>query len=243
MSTDRDSCFAHSLPGKPQTTWERLGEHHAAVGDRAHAFAAQFGWAELGRVAGGLHDIGKCAEVFQAYIKGRRERGGDHSSAGAIEARALYPGFVGQALAFCIAGHHAGLADGVALDDRLAGDLNPYPDWRVHTGEPPPLSALAPTRRVLPEAEAGFGKAFLIRMLFSCLVDADFLETERFYAHADGQEVLRGGYLDLDTLRLRLTDHMAKLTASARPTALNILRGEILQHVTACAPSRPACSP
>ncbi len=117
------TVFAHSVPGRPIGDGEPLHDHLRAVGQRAASFAEEFGWGELGRLAGRLHDIGKCSVAFQAYIRGERARGGDHSSAGARVALAAYTGnltFVGRLLAFTIAGHHAGLADWVnSLDDRL----------------------------------------------------------------------------------------------------------------------------
>ena len=85
----------------------------------------------------------------------------------------------------------------------------------------------------------GFWLSFLFRMLFSCLVDADFLETERFYANARGEPILRGGHANLIELRDRLRTYMSKKRADARPTALNALRGEILDHSVAKATLQP----
>ncbi|MHB1110509.1 MAG: CRISPR-associated endonuclease Cas3'', partial [Devosia sp.] len=106
--------YAHSLPGRPAADWEPLGHHLRAVGDRAASFAAAFGWAEVMRVAGALHDVGKFSAEFADYIKCSSEgdvapRGPDHSTAGARVAAASYPGPLGRMLAFIIAGHHAGL--------------------------------------------------------------------------------------------------------------------------------------
>src|ERR1700682_4096011 len=86
------SVFAHSLRDRPIEDWEPLSHHLAAVGNRAAEFATEFGWEEAARVAGRLHDIGKCSAEFQAYIRGKRERGGDHSSAGARVAGEAYGG-------------------------------------------------------------------------------------------------------------------------------------------------------
>src|SRR6266851_2282669 len=84
------SIFAHSLRDRPIEDWEPLSHHLAAVGNRAAEFATEFGWEEASRVAGRLHDIGKCSAAFQAYIRGERDRGGDHSSAGALVASQTY---------------------------------------------------------------------------------------------------------------------------------------------------------
>ncbi|MHB8529963.1 MAG: CRISPR-associated helicase Cas3' [Caulobacteraceae bacterium] len=240
------SLFAHSLPGKPTEEWEPLEHHLEAVGRRAAEFAQAFGWAEAARVAGRLHDIGKCSGEYQAYIarprsEGQFTRGPDHSTAGAREACRAYPGWLGRMLAFAIAGHHAGLADFDSLDRRLDAasyPIKPYAGWQERAGDLAAEAALKPTRRFQMSTEAGFTKAFLGRMIFSCLVDADFLETERFYAEANGEPVDRGGHLH-PTLRERLRDHMASVCGAADPSAVNLLRAEVLGHAISKAGHEP----
>jgi len=101
-----------------------LADHLAAVARRAESFAGAFELGAAGTAAGRLHDIGKSSLAFQAYLcaaadTSLRMRGPDHSTAGAREAQRLYPGSLGQILAFLVAGHHAGLADGKTMPDRL----------------------------------------------------------------------------------------------------------------------------
>jgi CRISPR-associated endonuclease/helicase Cas3 len=240
-----NAVFAHSLRDQPIELWEPLSSHLAAVGDRAAEFAESFGWAHAARVAGRLHDIGKCSAAFQDYIRrgrgdGEPTRGPDHSTAGARVAATTYPGTLGRMLAYAIAGHHAGLCDSGNLEERLVGArlIEPYDGWEAHCGPLPQATALVsplPARN----PEAGFSLAFLARMLFSCLVDADFLETERFYAEAEGEPLCRGGFLDLAVLRDRLRGHMADRQASAEPSAMNSLRAEVLDHVVARADQPP----
>jgi CRISPR-associated endonuclease/helicase Cas3 len=215
--------YAHSLPGWPQSEWEQLRDHLRLVAETCARFAGTFGWAELARVAGLLHDIGKCSHEFQAYIAQPMEdisqRGPDHSTAGACEAVRRFGPQIGQILAFIIAAHHVGLADGDDLARRLTKDLPAYDEWQAHTGPLPPGPALAPTRRPAQSEENGFTVAFLIRMLFSCLVDADRLETADFYARAEGGEVKRVDGTPLPLLRDRLKSYMATKTRSARAEA------------------------
>ncbi len=220
------AVYGHSLPGRPLTAWELLRDHHAAVGERAAAFAAVFGWAEAARATGYLHDIGKVSPEVQRYLRGEGPSR-DHSTAGARVA-AAYPGLLGRTLAAIVAGHHAGLCDGPDLDRRLdpAHDIPAYDGWQAQTAPLPPFAALRPDRRPTANAAKGFDWAMLTRMLFSCLVDADFLETERFYA--GGAPVARGGHPDIAILRDRLRAHLAGL--GAVPSPVNALRGEILDH-------------
>lgn len=171
--------YAHSVSGKPDREWETLRTHAEAVAAQAAANAKPFGWASVAALAGRLHDIGKCSAGFQTYLRGpgTQAKGPDHSTAGAVEARSLYPGPVGRMLAFVIAGHHAGLADGIGLEERLRKTLAPYGGWNQQVGPMPDAKTLTPGRLRRPSPHGGFSLAFLIRMLFSCLVDADFGET------------------------------------------------------------------
>ncbi len=239
-----DTVYAHSLPGLPLEMWETLPAHSRAVGERASGFAASLGYDELVRLAGGLHDLGKASPAFQAYIRGERPSGGDHSSAGARVALDLYGtdprGVLGTILSALIAAHHAGLADGVDLKRRMeaAGKLVPA-DWRDHAGPLPEAAGLVPSVPFPKGGPKHFALSFLVRMLFSCLVDADFLETERFYAQAEGKPVERGGHTDLAVLRGRLRAFMAAKAARADRTPLNGLRADILAHAVGRAAMEP----
>jgi CRISPR-associated endonuclease/helicase Cas3 len=233
-----NAAYAHSLPGRPREQWELLAHHLTAVGERAAQYAAGFGWPAMARVAGQLHDIGKLSPEFQAYIRNQRSSGGDHSSAGACIALERYAGFGGKLLAAIIAAHHAGLADGIDLDRRLDAFKDKVPKgWEEHAGELAAKETLKPAAPFAEKGPPGFTKSFLFRMVFSCLVDADFLETERFYAEAKGEPVERGGHTDLVTLRDRLHAHMASKRDVS--TSLNRLRAEILDHAIGRAEQPP----
>ena len=221
-----------------------MSEHLRAVGDRAASFAAAFGWAEAARVAGSLHDIGKCSKAFQDYLRQPRVPGGprgpDHSTAGALEARAAFPKSpqLGRLLGAVIAGHHGGLMNITDLDARLDKKIEPYDGWRKVSAPLPEARALVGRAPAAPSFNKGFEWAFLIRMLFSCLVDADFLETERAVTKAEGRVVERGGHAHLENLAARLRDHMASMRGST-PTPVNALRAEVLDHCIASAPRPP----
>jgi len=177
-----------------------------------------------------LHDIGKVSAAFQRYISDNGPSP-DHSTAGAVEA-ARYGPVWGRLIALAVAGHHAGLPDAdAAFAARLAKDLPDYAGWEAQV---PGLPARVETKLGRSTAP-GYSLAFLGRMIFSCLVDADFPETERFYAEQD-----RGGHTPLSVLRDRLDSHMARFADGPRAKErINVLRGEILAHAraeAACAP-------
>ncbi len=233
----QDLPVAHSLPGLPVAHWEPLDAHLTAVGETAAQFAAPFHAAELARITGRLHDLGKRAPEFQAYIRGQRPRGIDHSSAGAALALDLWAPVLARPIAAAIAGHHAGLADGPDLSGRLTlwRSSNPqFPaGWQDLVGNPPDARTLAP-RGLKPDPDnRGFSVFFLTRMLFSCLTDADYLETERFYAETDGRAVARGGHTPLPALADRVSAHLAELRANAPDTPVNRIRAEVLDAVLA----------
>ncbi len=240
---------AHSLPDRPETEWQGLADHLAAVADLAADRTAKFGAGAAGRYAGLLHDLGKYTHAFQRRI--RNEAGKvDHATAGAKMAVALATSsnpkqtsdlLVACIVAHAIAGHHAGLPDSVgtagALDDRFSRQLEPLIDqWRAEiapdaTGLMPPLdwSDVKGGGEPLARALAFFG-----RMVFSALVDADYRDTEAFYAKAEGKPVDRDWPMlpdIVDDLIARLDAHMAHLAAGAADTPVNRLRGEILTHV------------
>ena len=239
--------FAHSLPTPDRARWERLPDHLLAVGRRAAAFAEVFSAGKLALAAGLLHDIGKSSVEYQAYIGGGRPTGPDHSTAGARVAVAEYGPDLGRLLAFTVACHHSGLMDGSgdegrgrSLNERLDTSyaIPAYDAWPKCVQDLPTASDVRTARAPRPHPDyPGFEVAFFIRMLASCLVDADFLETERFYVEADGKPVpARGATVDVQHLQ-RLRSHMAGLRRN--DGRVNIIRSEILDHALRKAASAP----
>jgi CRISPR-associated endonuclease/helicase Cas3 len=231
--------FAHSTEDDSKQDWELLARHLIRVGGRAREFAAPFGWQSVAQVVGQLHDIGKISSAFQVYLTQRDQparRGPDHSTAGAREAVRLYPGLLGRLMAFCIAGHHAGLPDAKDLDRRLVMNhpIEPYDGWQDYAGDLPSAATLAPTVHSKgPSPHVGFSKAFLTRMLFSCLVDADFLETEQFYARTRNEPVERSNFADIGELRARLLSFMRDMRSRDPEKSINALRNRVLDHAVA----------
>ena len=211
--------YAHiSDDGRRQT----VAEHLTGTAALCRAFAGSFGAEAEGELMGLAHDIGKCTDGFQKRLL---EDGPivDHATAGAVACARL----LRTDAAACVAGHHSGLSDlGNPRTDR-AGDATLYgrlkkgldERYLEHCGESgvvlPQLPPEAPERNL-------WKLSFRTRMLYSCLVDADFLDTERFINGEQG----RGGYDDLPTLLKRLEDYIAPWQNPK--TGLNRLRCKIL---------------
>lgn len=245
-----DDYIAHVRMDGEHCQKHLLDEHLREVGRQAGACDAIPAGAEWARLAGLWHDLGKFRPGFQEYI--RLPSGGEahiegraagrdktHSGAGALHAIERFDS-AGRALAYLIAGHHGGLADWHGnLDARLAAA---NPDTRRELDEakaaaPAELLALGADldlRRV-PGGSQGF--ALWLRMLFSCLVDADFLDTEAFMDGARTEA--RMGYPELATLATRFDAYMADIAAQARDTPVNRLRAEVLAQCRVRAQAAP----
>lgn len=126
-SQGKTAFYAHSTPDTNEHNWQSLPEHLLNVGHGAGEFAAAFGAREMAEVKGYLHDLGKYTMPFQARLRGNPLRV-DHSTWGARIAVQRF-GPMGHLLAYGIAGHHAGLANGTGegertpLDERLKAQL------------------------------------------------------------------------------------------------------------------------
>ncbi|OSI35542.1 CRISPR-associated helicase/endonuclease Cas3 [Neisseria dumasiana] len=259
MSVDNQTIriyYAHSAENQPYEYWQTMCSHAHNVGDMAAGFAAFFGAEEMARYTGQLHDLGKYTPEFN-----RRLHGGpsvDHATAGAKIAFERWS-VLGKLMAFCIAGHHAGLANGNSegdnrrtLTQRLAVPFGkgihdiPEPDevWRQEIQLPQKLPMPGVKFGIADSADKyakSFSVAFFTRMLYSCLVDADYLDTEAFYAGLEDKTVQRGGHPDLLQLQQRFNRfigdfrrHIAEKPQQTeeekRNAALNRLRSDILDH-------------
>ncbi len=234
--------FAHTGDSPSRDDWHTLADHLNDTGDKAAEFLKSVGCSDFGRAAGLLHDLGKYTQEFQARLDGD-PRSVDHSTAGAKVAMSQYGPLIGKMLAFCIAGHHAGLADGTgekggSLKQRLVKEVPKLdPIWENEINLLNELS----TPQIIPRSRdtAGFSAALFIRMLFSALVDADHLDTEAYYDQLRGKATLRGGHPPISELRKRLGQHLQALTQNAEETPVNTLRTRVLNHVRGQAADQP----
>ncbi len=227
--------YAHSTDSADKSEWQTLEEHLRNVAGMAEEFAAVFGAGEWGRTAGLLHDSGKATRAFVRRLEGEAIRV-DHSTFGAQLARDR-TGRLGLLLSYMIAGHHGGLPDGGVQEGELhhrlkygkvPGDVELLP---VVDGK----RKLLPPFRLNPEGHAVFSLAFFTRMLFSCLVDADFLDTEAFCSPEKKVDRPVADPRQISILKSKLDDYLAGLVENAAPTPVNLQRREILAQCRATA--------
>lgn len=215
--------IAHTEGNREQLLIEHLQGTAMLTGE----FAARFGKEDWGYCCGLLHDIGKYSIEFQQKIKENTNRRVDHSTAGAKICKDL--GGYYQFMSYCIAGHHAGLPDlgrkGVpsSLCDRTEKKLCDYSEYKKEIQIPNINTIPFPVNQV---ADPDFSMNVFIRMLYSCLVDADFLDTERFMS--DGQ-IKRDTGDTIENLLGKLQNHIAEWLRNEDDTTINGRRTEILR--------------
>ncbi|MDE2823349.1 MAG: CRISPR-associated helicase Cas3' [Chloroflexota bacterium] len=177
--------FAHSC--NFAGTRHDLVEHLQAVARTAWRFGIAFNGSGPAYYAGLWHDLGKFNPSFQMYLERcdanphTREHGPEHKGAGAVLAwRHCQP------VSMLIQGHHGGLRSGI--------DARKWVKQRA--SDPVVLAAIEAAQRMVPELEPAtpisipstLGDALAaelyLRLLFSALVDADFLDTESHF-HPD----------------------------------------------------------
>lgn len=196
-------------------------EHQQGVARLAAQFAADFGMEEWGRVLGLLHDKGKEKRAFQQHIiKGsgldpatKVEGDYHHAYVGALIAKKIFPNshlLIDNALM----GHHRGLYDD--------GDMKEVLKQRM-----PDDVTIEKVKADLeiPRLEKSRDVHHLERMLYSCLVDADFLDTEAFMQPE--QSKLRGKYDSLQVLEEKLEAYLFRLKEKAPNTEVNRIRNEV----------------
>ncbi len=252
MTDITKSYVAHVKENKNSGEWaepHELSEHLVKTSALARLFALHLGcdWVEL---AGQWHDLGKYRKRFQDYIRlqsgyeaenahienGKRA---PHSTAGAIHAiQKLEPPF-GHIIAYLIAGHHAGLPDWDggkgSLKFRLTDGLAEYHEALA---ENIPADILQGDYPELPKvAKSSESISLWMRVLFSCLVDADFLDTESYMQPA--KHAKRDGAISLDVLQNRFSKAMEELQKNSMEHPLNNIRNAILNECYTAAEWKP----
>ncbi len=199
-----------------------------------------WGW---GYLSGLWHDLGKFSPEWQDYLASKadpqeQDSHGrvDHSSAGAQLAAKTGEGF-GHVLAYGIAGHHSGLLDAVANGacqrNRLEKDA-----LQLITGIPSSI-----IDQSVPSVPLSFKSAqelaVFTRMLFSCLVDADFLATEAFMNPTGAAKRNKIPEDIITKLAKALDAHIDGFPQPAPEDKVNILRRKVVEDCRKAASWEP----
>ena len=207
---------------------QSVKEHLQGTAELAEKFAAKFRKADWGYCCGMLHDIGKYSAEFQKKIKENLDIRVDHSTAGAKVCENLDGCY--WLLTYCIAGHHAGLPDlgREGLPSSLLGRLKKrLCDYSAYEKEIEIPQITTPPIAMNPEKDPNFALSVFIRMLYSCLVDADFLDTEQFMNNGTVQ---RDSGESMDVLLEKLQNYTAKWLINRNDTTIDGRRSEILRN-------------
>lgn len=199
--------------------------HCEGVARLAKKFAGEFGMEDFGYILGMLHDKGKERTAFQNYIRmengldtaARRIEEHNHAFVGGMLALRHYGKRYTDLLVNQIVSHHTGLHDytdiQLAIDKDMPNEVNQDIEYCT-----PKIQC------VMSEKE---DMNHLSRMLFSCLVDADFLDTETFMQPESAK--LRGCGIDVATLRKKLDDYLVRLRSQSKDSEVNRIRNIVQQ--------------
>ena len=225
--------YAHSTKNPDKSNWQNLRDHLINVGHLSRTFADDFSAGDLAYASGLLHDLGKYSREFQKRLEGEKISV-DHSTGGAIEGTRLfkndqYP--AGLMFAYLVAGHHGGLLNYGSAEGGLCERLQKVkiPDYSAyHTEISIDTQAIGPFRLHPFPHKTGFCVSFFTRMLYSCLVDADSLDTEKFCS--PGKSSSRGNYESFAILNRKFEAHMQEIRSDAKDTLINRERQEIFEQ-------------
>jgi CRISPR-associated endonuclease/helicase Cas3 len=242
-------AYAHTAtkpdgsPDPDESKWQLLRDHLRNVADLAAKFAAPFGAGDEARLAGLLHDLGKYRDEFQSYLRGERSSSAETQHAifgSAWAADESHPQLFASKLA--IAGHHAGLHDHSDLEGMFAKRGLHIPGCipgliarlEGEFGSLPPLPS--PPAWVIAAATAGdpFPAEFYTRLIFSCVVDADRLDTAHWPASPPADRLL-----DCDPLLAAVQAERVRKAAANPDSPLATLRNRIFDTAIARAALPP----
>ncbi len=251
--------FAHTPEDKtksqPPEGWQPLADHLRAVANLATRFAVESLPAVLGDRektqqdnqifqqgaywAGLLHDLGKYRPEFQLMLrrkhpKNERTR---HKQAGAARASLCRR----LDLAFAIAGHHGGVPDLTDLKEVIkapgGGDVAEQV-WPVAAADCPALNGTIPHWQVNKQEMLLFD--LKVRLLFSCLVDADWQDTSAFHQRGKGLPPDPGPLpLDAAGCLEKTLVYIGERSRNCPELAIAAIRREVLEAALAAAAFNP----
>lgn len=207
--------------------YQSLEEHSLGVANYANEFANEFGMGSWGYLIGILHDKGKEKRDFQNYIldmngipghKNWTQHGKQHAYVGGIIAKKLYGLSAYNIIINQIVSHHTGLHDYDEIENIINQDIPSEVNTNIEK------TILGVPNFKIQAADYHH----LARMLFSCLVDADFLDTEEFMDEASS--ALRKNKATLNDLLPLLEDKLKELKSKADLSDVNVIRNKVLQQ-------------
>lgn len=259
MNEPKKKYYAHTLDGRSEEDWQLLIDHLKQTAELAADKGRDAGVSDLAFVAGLLHDIGKYSDTFQARLHGSKTPV-DHATAGAREIMSLFPDRpmrdLAEVISYCIAGHHSGLPDyghpgemgesPTLLARRTRKVLKDYSAYKTEV-EVDTASLRAPQLKAcqfrhLDRARntstvhcyAGFSASFMTRMVYSALVDADWVDTERFCKQSTAP---LEGYASIGQLKAVFDNYMERFAHPTTP--IHAKRTAICRECVAHAADKP----
>ncbi|MBF4510318.1 MAG: CRISPR-associated helicase Cas3' [Aeromicrobium sp.] len=232
--------YAHT-PAGPDGPWHSLTDHLESVSALAGEFGSRIGLGTSARTLGIIHDLGKASREFQRYLRLAEEGqplppgSAPHKVAGPV----LLPPELGL-LQLAAVGHHSGLPDIQIAKAMLSTDEARKAEGMAEQAGvalPGPQEVAALLTELRAVAESPLGAELATRMLHSCLVDADALDTE---AHKNpGHSASRGDAPSLDAMWRELEDEQRKLIAGAVSSVVNDVRCQVYEDCIAAAEESP----
>lgn len=185
--------YAHSGRLEDRGEWRLLADHLEATADLAASPGSALGLGNAARLAGLFHDFDKHDPEFDRVLR-REDVRVDHWTAGcSLLLQRVPPTLrpVAEVLAYAILGHHAGLpnrrgSEG-SLDRRCDGFRDPIDPEITDAADPDFKPCAQELASLMRPGKCGFDLSVATRMIFSCLVDADFRDTEAFYGKLDNR--------------------------------------------------------
>ncbi len=238
-----DNYIAHVRKDLDDTwaTPHSLSDHLKMTAKMAGKFAAKFNSEEWGKAVGLAHDAGKGRLEWQKYLRLKSGYFDEeahlegkpgkmpHAIHGAKLAEELHGKRIGRILSYCIAGHHAGLPDWSGAEGAGQSSLE-FQLTRVKDLSEIEQFVLEGIRSSKPSVppwhfSSGLDMSLWIRMLYSCLVDADFLDTESYMDQGKSDD--RSGYCLIMELLERLNHFNKQLDETSEDTPVNQIRRSI----------------
>lgn len=220
--------YAHSKLNSQKIDWQILEDHLNNVAEIAAKFAKKFNCENIAYNCGILHDIGKYDKNFQQYLSDNSHAKPNHSSASIKACECLYNGSYSNSnnpfiklYKYIVGCHHTGLKDYLNFSSRYdEADLN-FEEIK-NDFENIIFKNLKLNEFFIMDCPYYH---ILIKMLFSCLIDADYLDTENFY---DSYKTnMRGNFNSISELNNNFNNYINGLKTSSGHTKLNEMRNYV----------------